>query len=63
MATATEVGFVEMRIAKVVGVRWPGDEVVRCAVVLDEVAGDRQFPIMIGQAEGFSLADRLGGIQ
>jgi hypothetical protein len=62
MATATEVGFVEMRIAKVVGVRWPGNEVVRCAVVLDEVAGDRQFPIMIGQAEAFSLAARLGGV-
>jgi uncharacterized protein len=37
--------------------------VVRCVVVLDEVAGDRQFPIMIGQAEAFSLAAGLGGIE
>jgi uncharacterized protein len=62
MAMATEVGFVEMRIAKVVEVPGPEDEVVRCVVVLDEVAGDRRFPIMIGQAEAFSLAARLGGI-
>jgi bifunctional DNase/RNase len=63
MTTATDVGFVEMRIAKVVGVGGAEDEVLRCAVVLDEVAGDRQLPIMIGQAEAFSLAARLGGIQ
>jgi bifunctional DNase/RNase len=63
MTTATEVGYVEMRIAKVVGVRAAEDEVVRCVVVLDEVAGDRQFPIVIGQAEAFSLAARLGGIE
>jgi uncharacterized protein len=62
MATATDVGFVEMRIAKVVGVGGADDEVVRCVVVLDEVAGDRRLPIMIGQAEAFSLAARLGGI-
>jgi bifunctional DNase/RNase len=60
MTTATDVGFAEMRI---VGVGGAEDEVVRCAVVLDEVAGDRQLPIMIGQAEAFSLAARLGGIQ
>jgi hypothetical protein len=63
MTTATEVGCVEMRIAKVVGVRAAEDEVVRCVVVLDEVAWDRQFPIVIGQAEAFSLAARLGGIE
>jgi hypothetical protein len=63
MTTATDVGFVEMRIAKVVGVHAAEDEVVRCAVVLDEVAGGRQLPIMVGQAEAFSLAARLGGIQ
>jgi bifunctional DNase/RNase len=63
MTTATGVGFVEMRIAKVVGVGEAEDEVVRCVVVLDEVAGDRQLPIMIGQAEAFSLAARLAGIE
>ena len=30
MTTATEVGYVEMRIAKVVGVHAAQDEVVRC---------------------------------
>jgi bifunctional DNase/RNase len=63
MTTATDVGFVEMRIAKVVGVGGAEDKVVRCVVVLDEVTGDRQLPIMIGQAEAFSLAARLGRIQ
>src|SRR5215510_9680038 len=63
MTTATGVGFVEMRIAKVVGVGGAEDEVVCCVVVLDEVAGDRQLPILIGQAEAFSLAARLGGIE
>jgi uncharacterized protein len=61
MTAATDVGFVEMRIAKVVGLGAAGDELVRC-VVLDEVAGDRHLPIEIGQAEAFSLAARLGGI-
>jgi bifunctional DNase/RNase len=51
-----------MRIGKVVGVHAAEDEVVRCVVVLEGVAGSRQFPIMIGQAEAFSLAARLGGI-
>ena len=63
MTTPTEVGYVEMRIAKVVGVHAAEDEAVRCVVVLDEVAGDRRFPIMIGQAEAFSLAAGLGGIE
>jgi hypothetical protein len=35
---------------------------VHC-VVLEEVAGDRQLSFEIGQAEAFSLAARLGGIQ
>jgi bifunctional DNase/RNase len=60
MTTATDVGFVEMRIAKVVGFGAAQDEVVQC-VVLDEVAGDRHLPILIGQAEAFTLSPRLGG--
>lgn len=59
MTTATEVGYVEMRIAKVVGLAT--EEQFQC-VVLEEVAGDRQLPIEIGWAEAFSLAARLGGI-
>jgi len=61
MTTATEVGFVEMRIAKVVGLGAAEDEIFPC-VVLDEVAGDRHLPILIGQAEAFSLSARLGGV-
>jgi bifunctional DNase/RNase len=60
MTTATDVGFVEMRIAKVVGFGAAEDEVVQC-VVLDEVAGDRHLPILIGQGEAFTLSPRLGG--
>jgi bifunctional DNase/RNase len=62
MSTATEVGYVEMRIAKVVGLSAADDEPVHPFVVLEEVAGDRQLPIEIGWAEAFSLAARLGGI-
>jgi bifunctional DNase/RNase len=61
MTTATEVGYVEMRIAKVVGLGAAEDQPF-CYVVLEEVAGDRQFAIAIGWAEAFSLAARLGGI-
>jgi bifunctional DNase/RNase len=61
MTTATEVGYVEMRIAKVVGLGAADDELFQY-VVLDEVSGDRQLAIEIGQAEAFSLAARLGGI-
>jgi bifunctional DNase/RNase len=61
MATATEVGHVEMRIAKVVGLATAEDEPFYY-VVLEEVAGDRLLAIAIGHAEAFSLAARLGGI-
>jgi bifunctional DNase/RNase len=49
-----------MRIAKVVGLA--ADDELFDYVVLDEVAGDRQLAIEIGQPEAFSLAARLGGI-
>jgi bifunctional DNase/RNase len=62
MTTATNVGFVEMRIAKVVGLGAAEDELVHFVVVLDEVAGDRHLPILIGDPEAFSLSARLGGI-
>ena len=60
MTPATEVGYVEMRIAKAVGLA-ADDELFDC-VVLEEVAGDRHLVIEIGQPEAFSLAARLGGI-
>jgi uncharacterized protein len=61
MATAPAVGYVELRIAKVVGLGAADDELLHY-VVLDEVAGDRQLVFAIGHAEAFSLAACLGGI-
>ena len=61
MTTATEIGYVEMRIAKVVGLAAAEDEPLHY-VVLQELAGDRELTIAIGQPEAFSLAARLGGI-
>jgi len=61
MTTATAVGYVEMRIAKVVGLA--ADDESFDYVVLEEVAGDQQFAISIGDAEAFSLTAHLGGIE
>jgi uncharacterized protein len=57
---ATAVGYIEMRIAKVVGLA--ADDELFDYVVLDEASGDRHLAIEIGQPEAFSLAARLGGI-
>jgi uncharacterized protein len=62
MTTATDVGFVGMRIAKVVGLSAAGDDLFQF-VVLDEETGDRQLPIEIGQPEAFNLAAHLGGMR
>jgi bifunctional DNase/RNase len=62
MTTATAVGYVEMRIAKVVGLGEADDEPFHQYVVLEELSSDRQLAIAIGHAEAFSLAARLGGI-
>ncbi len=61
MSATTDVSYVEMGIAKVVGLSAADDELFQY-VVLQEVAGDRQLAIEIGQPEAFSLAARLGGI-
>jgi uncharacterized protein len=61
MTTATAVGYVEMRIAKVVGLGAAEDEPFYY-IVLEEMSGDRHLAIAIGQPEAFSLAARLGGI-
>ena len=50
-----------MRIAKVVGLATAEDEPF-FYVVLEELAGDRQLAIAIGQPEAFNLAAHLGGI-
>jgi bifunctional DNase/RNase len=59
MATTTEVGFLEMRIIKVVSFGRPLAEDEFHCVVLDEVSGDRHLVIQIGHEEAFYLAASL----
>jgi len=61
MVTAPDVDFIEMRIGKVVALK-SDDHLVGC-IVLDEVIGGRHLLIQIGQAEAFSLAASLQGVQ
>jgi bifunctional DNase/RNase len=61
MTAMTDVGFVRMRISKVVGVR-DGDRVCEF-VVLDEPGGNRHLLIQIGQIEAFALAANLGEME
>lgn len=53
MVAATEIGFVRMRVSKVVGLN-DGDHVCEF-VVLNELDGDRHLVIQIGRAEAFAL--------
>jgi bifunctional DNase/RNase len=63
MPVTTDVGFIEVRIAKVVGFGPPlAEEPFHC-VVLDEVSSDRHVVISIGEREAFSLAARLQGVE
>jgi uncharacterized protein len=61
--TATDAGFIEMRIAKVVGFGPPMAEDYFACVVLDEVSGDGHLVISIGDKEAFWLAARLQGLE
>ena len=61
MTAMTDVGFVRMRITKVVGLK-NGDRASEF-VVLDELGGDRQLLIQIGQAEAFALAANLDELE
>ncbi len=63
MPATTDVGFIEMRIAKVVGFGPPLAEKPFHCVVLDEVSGERHLVITIGEREAFSLAARLQGLE
>jgi uncharacterized protein len=63
MTTATDVGFIEMRIAKVVAFGPPLAKDGFHAVILDEVSGDRHLAIEIGMNEAFWLGAWLQGIQ
>jgi bifunctional DNase/RNase len=61
MIAATDIGFVKMRVSKVVGLQ---DEDRVCEfVVLDELAGDRHLLIRIGNAEAFALAASLADME
>jgi uncharacterized protein len=62
MNATTDVRFIEMRVAKVVGFRLPAEE-GHCYVVLDEVSGTRHLVIEIGEQEGFLLTAGLQGMQ
>ena len=63
MPAITDVSFIEMRIAKAVGFGPPlADPPFQC-VVLDEVSGDRHVVFEIGDAEAFSLAASLQGLE
>lgn len=62
MTTATDIGFVEMRLGKVVGfLKTPGHPYFY--VVLDGVSQDRRLPIEIGQTEAFNLSAVLTGVE
>ena len=52
MTAAADVGFVEMRLGKVVGVSMAEDHPAFC-VVLDAVSEDRHLLMTIGQTEAF----------
>jgi bifunctional DNase/RNase len=63
MRTTADVGFIEVRIARVVGFGRPLAEEEFSCVVLDEVPGGRQLVIEIGQNEAFYLAASLQDLQ
>jgi bifunctional DNase/RNase len=63
MLPTTDVGFIEMRIAKVVGFGPPLAEGIFQCVVLDAVSGTRQTVIEIGEAEAFWLAATLQDLE
>ena len=63
MPATTDVGFIEMRIAKVVAFGPPLAETGFQCVVLDGVSGSGQVVIEIGEAEAFWLAATLQGLE
>jgi uncharacterized protein len=62
MTTVADVGFVEMRVGKVVGIT-TADGDLSCCVMLDAVSQDRHLPIWIGQTEAFHLSATLTGVE
>jgi len=61
MAAVTSVGFVRMRVSKVV--RLNGGDHFCEFVVLSELDGERHLVIQIGSAEAFALAASLGDVE
>jgi bifunctional DNase/RNase len=62
IAAVTDIGFVEMRVGKVVAVAEGHDDLSFC-VVLDGVSQDRHLPIAIGEIEAFNLCASLTGVE
>ena len=60
MTTAADIGFVEMRLSKAVGVA-AGEDDPSFVVVLDGVSQDRHLPILIGSTEALALSASLEG--
>jgi bifunctional DNase/RNase len=60
MTTAADIGFVEMRLGKVVGIS-KGEDHPSFFVVLHGVSEDRQLPILIGSTEAVALSASLTG--
>jgi uncharacterized protein len=58
--SVSNVGFVEMRLGKVVGLTTEEDGPSFC-LVLDAVSQDRHLPMLIGQSEAFTLSASLTG--
>lgn len=63
MPAITDVGFIEVRIAKVVGFGPPLAERIFQCVVLDGMSETRQVVIEIGEAEAFWLAATLQDLE
>jgi len=61
MIAATDTSLVPMRVSKAVGLNDGGD--ISEYVVLDERHGNRHLVIQVGQAEAFSLAASLQGLE
>jgi len=59
MAAVTDVGFVRMRVSKVVGLK-DGDDVAEF-VVLDELGGDRHLAEPVLCFRGPALAEQIAG--
>ena len=60
MTTAADIGFVEMRLDKVVGIS-AGEDHHSFFVLLNGVSEDRQLPILIGGTEAIALSASLEG--